>query len=268
MESGYKETNGQRLYYEIHGEGAPLVLIMGQGSDVTAWGFQIPALAAHFRVIAFDNRDAGRSSMARGDYTIADMAEDTAGLMEALGVKRTSVLGISMGGTIAQELVLRHPDKVEKLVLACTVGQMARFRIYPLDPTLFILEHDASRNILFKQMMLQCMTHKFLQDAAAVDGMLELFKNPPFPQPPEAFLRQANAIRSFDALDRLHRVQVPTLVLVGDQDILTPPWSARELASTIPGAALKIIEGGGHGFSFEIPDEFNRAVLEFLMKSG
>ena len=107
MESGFVETNGQKLYYEVHGEGEPLLLIMGLGNDATGWMFQVPAFAEHYKVIAFDNRDVGRSSEAKGPYTLADMAEDTAGLMDALGIEQAHVVGGSMGGSIAQELVIQ-----------------------------------------------------------------------------------------------------------------------------------------------------------------
>ena len=144
METGFQECNGQKLYYEIHGEGEPLVLIMGLGGDATAWMFQIPAFSKYFKVIVFDNRDVGRSSMAKTSYTIADMAQDTAGLLNALGVQQANVLGGSMGGFIAQELVIHHPDKVKKLVLACTTGQMARFKIDLFEPLIFTRQHDPS----------------------------------------------------------------------------------------------------------------------------
>src|SRR4030043_1374990 len=106
MESGFKECNGQKLYYEIHGEGEPLLLIMGLGGDSTAWMLQRPAFSRHFKVIVFDNRDVGRSSMAKASYAIADMAEDTAGLMKALGIQQASILGGAMGGFIPPELVI------------------------------------------------------------------------------------------------------------------------------------------------------------------
>ena len=98
----------------------------------------------------------------------------------------------------------------------------------------------------------------------AVDQMISQMRNSPFPQSPEAFSRQADATKTFDALDRLGGVSVPIMVLVGDQDILMPPWAASELAAAIPGAKLKILEGGGHGFIWEVPDKVNQAVIEFL----
>jgi pimeloyl-ACP methyl ester carboxylesterase len=115
MQSGHVEVNGQKLYYEIEGEGDELLLIGGLGQDVTGWAFQIPRFIQHYRVIAFDNRDAGRSAAASGPYTTADMAEDVAGLMDALQIRRAHVLGYSLGGAIAQDFVLRHPTRSTSL---------------------------------------------------------------------------------------------------------------------------------------------------------
>jgi pimeloyl-ACP methyl ester carboxylesterase len=263
MQSGYATTSGQKLYYEIHGEGEPLLLIMGLGGDVTGWGFQIPALAQHFQVVAFDNRDAGRSAEAIAPYTIADMADDAAALMDVLGLPQAHVVGASMGGAIAQELVLRHPEKVRRLVLLCTMGQ-ARYARFFLEPTRFLLQHDPSKKILAMYVLSQSMTHDFLKNQEAVTQMLNLAQSPPYPQSFEACTRQVDAVCAFDALDRLAGVQAPTRVVVGDQDILTPPWVARELAAAIPGAQLRVLEHGGHGFMWEIPQQVNECITEFL----
>jgi pimeloyl-ACP methyl ester carboxylesterase len=264
VDSGHVEANGQKLYYEIHGDGEPLVLIAGLGADATSWGLQIPAFQEHFRVIAFDNRDAGRSSQAAGSYTIANMAEDTVSLMDALGIQQAHVLGVSLGGMIAQELVLRYPEKVRRLLLASTMAQVAPYHVTILQPWKWIRQHDPDNEVFPIEMIAWCMTREFAKNAEAVDQMIDQMQNPPFPQSPAAFGRQADAVRTFDALDRLGEVKAPTLALVADQDILVPHWYSRELVEAIPDAKLKILEGGGHAFLWEIPAEFNQAVIEFL----
>jgi pimeloyl-ACP methyl ester carboxylesterase len=125
--SGTVRANGQELYFEVHGQGPPLVLVMGIGYDATLWTLaQVPALSQMFQVVIFDNRDAGRSSSATGPYTIADMADDVAALMDALDIKRAHLLGLSMGGMIAQEFALRHAGRLHRLVLIAVVARRPR----------------------------------------------------------------------------------------------------------------------------------------------
>ena len=264
MQSGHVEANGQRLYYQIEGEGDDLLLIGGLGQDLTGWPFQIPRFIQHHRVIAFDNRDVGRSAEAQGAYTTADMADDAAGLMDALGIRQAHVLGYSLGGAIAQELALRHPARIARLILACSSAHLARYQINIFDPVRFIREHDSDGRILAANQLFMTMTREFLKLKGAVNMMLEMMRHPPFPQSAAALSRQIDACRTFDVLDQLGSVRAATCVLVGDQDILTPPWVARELADAIPGARLQVLEGGAHGLLFEIPEKFNRAVLDFL----
>ncbi len=286
MDNGYVEANGQKLYYEVHGEGEPLILIMGLGADATLWVFQIgekaqmaelkrlydldlpanlPILSEHFKVIVFDNRDVGRSSLARGPYSIADMAEDAAGLMDALGIEQAHVLGASMGGLIAQELVLSHPDKVCKLVLCETTARAGGLLPYTLKFWRWLKQHDPDNEFFPIELAMAGRAPDFLKDSGVVKQMIELGRNPQFPVPPEAYLRQLDATSAFDAFDRLGAIKVPTLVLVGDRDILTPPWMSREIAEAISGAKLQILEGGAHGFLVEIPHKVNQAVIDFLI---
>lgn len=267
MTSRYVKANGQKLYCEIYGAGEPLILIMGLGGDLASWNLQVRALQAFYRVIVFDNRDVGRSSKVGGAYEIADMARDTAALMDELGIEQAHVLGASMGGAIAQELAISFPDKVRMLILACTAAQFARFHVSLIQPWAWLVQHDRDLEILPIHMVTLCMTGQFQENAEAVEKMISLIRNHPFSQPPDAFQRQATALSRFDATARLRTVESPTLVLVGDQDILTPPWLAGELAAAIPKARLQILNGGGHGFMWEIPDQFNQAVVDFLSRT-
>ena len=266
MDSGHINANGQRLYFEIHGEGEPLVMIQGLGGDVITWGMQIPTLEKHFKVIAFDNRDVGRSSEATESYCIADMADDASALMEALGLEQAHIVGASMGGMIAQELVLSHPSKVRKLVLLATMARRPRFAAHRLRLVKWIKERDPDNEILpIAGVLLGMMSAEFFKDDAAVDEMIEKGHwKPPYPQSPVAWNRQVEAWINFYSLDRLDTIGAPTLVLVGDQDMLMPVWGNREIAEAISGARFQILEGGGHGFIWEIADKVNRAIVDFL----
>lgn len=264
------------LYYEEHGTGDPLLLIMGLAADSTAWLLQLPAFAERFRTIVFDNRGVGRSSKPAGPYSIRGMADDAAGLLAALGIARAHVVGVSMGGMIAQELALRHPTRVRSLVLACTYPEpdeeirlnragsitqlggsvgadgAAQLDLAAVDPMM-----------IFQTLMPKVFSPSFLQ--TQLPSLMQLFGGAlQWGFSIEAILAQVDAVMQHDATDRLHTITAPTLVLTGDADRLIPPANSDLIASKIPGARLVKTPGGTHGFNFETPDLFNRAVLDFL----
>ena len=275
------ERDGTSLYYEVHGDGEPLLCIMGLGGNLHFWEFQIAALAAHHRVIAFDNRGAGRSDKPPGPYTIPILADDAIAVLDAVGVPRAHVLGISMGGMIAQDLALRYPDRVGALVLACTFAR-------PDERTRNIAESGAAQvgtpsplammrngggfdlssvdvKQLFKFMMSMVLSPEFMQrEKEWLRTLLERAQSYGFSI--EAFLAQVAAVMNHDAAERLKDLKAPTLVMTGTADVLVPPHHSDELAQLIPGATLLKIEGGTHGFNVERRDEFNAAVLEFVAR--
>jgi pimeloyl-ACP methyl ester carboxylesterase len=264
------------LFYEEQGTGDPLLLVMGLAADSTAWMFQVPELARHYRTIAFDNRGVGRSSKPRGPYTIHEMADDAAGLLDVIGIERAHVVGVSMGGMIAQELTLRHPKRVRGLVLGCTFPEpdaeserqrqfsLARFGgrvtasgeteidVSAVDP-LMLFQHLLPR--VFNQSFIDRELPKLLQ---IFGGALQ------YGFSLEAILGQVEAIMGHRATDRLREITAPTLVITGDADLLVSPANSDVLARNIPGAKLVKIPGGSHGFNFETPDVFNREVIDFL----
>jgi pimeloyl-ACP methyl ester carboxylesterase len=265
--SGTVRANAQELYFEVHGEGPPLVLVMGIGYDATLWTLaQVPALSRTFQVVIFDNRDAGRSSNATGAYTIADMADDTAGLMDALEIERAHVLGLSMGGMIALEVALRHAGRVDRLVLSGCGAAPARAAFDPIRTWSWVKAADTTGDVFACQQFTWLFSHAFLRDAEAVQRTIAVLAGNPNPVRAEAYRRQADAYLQYDALDRLAAITSPTLVVVGEQDLLTPPWVCREVANGIPGAQFEIITGDGasHVVPLERPDEFNRLVTRFL----
>lgn len=267
--AGTVPANGQELYYEVHGDGRPLVLVMGIGYDSSLWTLaQVPALSTQFQVVIVDNRDAGRSSQARRPYTIADMADDLAGLLDALEVQRSHLLGLSMGGMIAQEFALRHADRVDRLVISGSGAAPARSAVDPIRIWSWVKAHDASGEVFGGQQLASLFSTSLLRNHEAVQDITALLASNPYPMRPEAYGRQADAYLRYDALDRLSAITAPTLVVVGEQDLLTPPWIAREVADAIPGARFEIIRGDGssHAVPIERPDEFNGLVSSFLLE--
>lgn len=268
------------LYYEEHGTGDPLLLIMGLAADSQAWMFQIPDFAKQYRVIAFDNRGVGRSSKPAGPYTIHEMADDTLGLLDALKIDKAHVVGVSMGGMIAQELVLRNPERVRALVLACTYPEpdadIERARTFTVEQ--FGGSVDASGGIhvdlkalnpmmFLQQLLPNVFNQSFIEKE--LPKLMQVFSGAlQYGFSMEAILGQVGAVMTHKATDRLHAIKSPTLVITGDADRLVPPASSDILAREIPNAKLVKIAGGSHGFNFETPQLFNDAVLDFLKSAN
>jgi 3-oxoadipate enol-lactonase len=244
-----------------------VVLIMGIGYDSTLWMLhQVPVLARDFEVIVFDNRDVGRSGQATGAYGIADMADDVAGLLDAVGIERAHVVGLSMGAMVAQEFAVRYPERVDCLVLSGPDFAPARQVFHPIGVWNWMKANDASGASFAAQQFVSLFSTAFLRTPEAVQQTIDFLSANPNPVSPSAYARQADAYLSYDPSNRLAGITAPTLILVGEQDVLTPPSTARDVADAIPGARLEIITGDGasHVLPLERPDEFNRLVIGFL----
>jgi len=257
-------ANGIQIYYELHGAGEPLLLIMGLGANATAWWMQIPEFSRHYQVIAFDNRGAGRSEKPNEPYTIMQMADDADALLEELGIQSAHVFGMSLGGMIAQELALRHPERVRSLVLGGTT--CGGPRAVPPPPS--TMQHFISVATMPIEQAVENGMRLLYSDAFLeanrewlVKRALEYAHLMP---PPYALQRQVMATLSFNTYDRLHEIHVPSLVITGAEDRIVPAPNSRILAERIPDARLIEFERAGHGFLVERGQETNRAVLEFL----
>jgi len=262
---GFATVGDTRMYYEIHGEGEPLLMIMGLGGHILDWGWVLPEKLAEVRqVIVFDNRGAGRSDQPVGPYSIAEMANDTVGLLASLGIERADVFGVSMGGMIAQEMAVRHPERINRLILGATSpGGDAQILAPPevqayLEPRLDLTLHEA---------LWWSVPAGFPQEF--IDGHPDIVErkvqaNMAYPSSLEAYRAQLAAYRAFEIGDRISEIRAPTLVMAGDSDILIPPENGRILAEKIPGAEFRSIEGAGHLFWISHPNETYSAVAEFL----
>ncbi|HEV8616488.1 MAG TPA: alpha/beta hydrolase [Methylomirabilota bacterium] len=258
-------VNDIEMYYVEAGAGDPLVLVMGFGGDHLAWGFQMPVFAAGHRVIAFDNRGAGQTDTPDVSYTIRMMADDTVGLMDRLGINRAHVLGVSMGGMIAQEIALNHPARVRTLQLHCTFASPDRYTQVRGD-VWRVLRTKLTREETMRTVMLWLFESATYNDRP--DFIETLIANGlanPYPQSLTGFERQLQAIAAHETLDRLGKITCPTLVSTGEHDALVSPHFSRELASHIPAAEFRTLPGG-HVYFWEYPNQFNEMCLEFLAK--
>ncbi|MGH7312321.1 MAG: alpha/beta fold hydrolase [Candidatus Rokuibacteriota bacterium] len=254
------------MFYVEAGTGEPLLLIMGLSGDHLAWGFQMAALAERYRVIAFDNRGAGQTDAPDLPYTTRMMAEDTRGLMDVLDVERARVVGVSMGGMIAQELTLRHPHRVRALHLGCTLARPDPY-LAALNATWQELRVQMGREPTLRAMgfwLFAAATYN--ERPEFVEMIVQNALANPHPQSVTGFLRQTEAVERHDTLDRLAEIRCPTLVSVGEEDILVPPRFSQQLAARVPGARLDLVPGGGHVYFWERPDVFNSLCLDFFSR--
>ena len=258
------KINDCNIYYEIHGQGDPLVLIMGLRRNVEWWYRQVPALTEHFQVIIFDNRGAGRSDKPVMEYSIPLFADDTAGLMEALELPCAHILGYSMGGYIAQELALNYPSKVKNLILAST-GCGGDKAVLMSPDRLEKFQANAGlkpEEILRKDMDIYFSDEFVAQNPEKIEEFIEISLR--HYQPADAFFRQFDACLRHDTADRLNRLVVPTLIMTGDDDPLVPPENSNIMKELIPRAELFVLPGGRHCVVIEKADQFNEKVIDFL----
>ena len=261
------EVNGLSLYHELHGEGDPLVCVMGLAANTLAWALQLRAFTERHRVLIFDNRDVGQSSLAEGGYEVTDLAHDALGLADAVGFDSFHLLGVSMGGTIAQEMALAAPDRVRTLTLAVTFARGGAWT-RKFSDLWGARRRRASREEHIDELMLLTLSERFFEDAGTVSWLRGMMLADPHPQPPEAFVRQLAASTRHDALDRLDALSLPVHVIGAEYDILVPIWKSRQLAERIAGAKLTVLPGAPHGVNIERAEEFNRAVLGFIAEAS
>jgi pimeloyl-ACP methyl ester carboxylesterase len=254
------------LFYETEGSGDPVLLLMGLGGDHHGWALQRRDLARGHRLVLLDNRDAGTSDEAPGPYALSDMAADALGVMDGLGIERFHVVGASMGGAIAQHLALSAPTRVATLVLASTWGRTDAFLAAILRGWRRLVEQLTPEEFLTVQAP-WVFTHRFF--AAPPPEVLalqaELRQRGGIRSVP-AYQRQVDACLGHDILDLIPMLRTPTLVLAGEDDILTAPRYARAIAAALISAEVMLVPAGGHACFLENSRPFTERVLRFLAR--
>lgn len=259
----HADVNGQSLYYEVHGEGEPIFAIQGLGADIASWIPQIQAWSAGNRLILFENRDVGRSSRADGPYEVTDMAADALALADHLELDSFHLVGMSLGGTIAQELALAAPERVRTLTLIVSYawsGNWGRTRARVWGG----MVKRMSREDHVDNLMLMAFSQQFFENPDYLGYVRQAILDNPHPQEPDAFVRQLEAGSRHDARDRLGSLGMPVHVIGGELDGMVPVWKSKELAELIPRARLTIIERAPHAMNVENAEELNSAVIGFL----
>jgi len=260
----YALVDDVEIYWESHSEGDPLLIISGVSGGTWSYEESIAAWSPHFRVLVFDNMGAGLSSKPDHPYTIAQMADHAAAVLDGADAERSYIVGLSMGGMIAQELALRHPARVCGLVLGCThCGGSERVPPAPEVIQRFADNKGLSPEEIVDKNLRLLVTPEFLQSGSeSLQRYKERQLKAPW-QPDYALQRQLEAIRGFDTSDRLAQIKTPTLILTADHDLLVPPENGRILANRIPDAQLEEFTGG-HLIYLESAEAFHQRVFRFF----
>jgi pimeloyl-ACP methyl ester carboxylesterase len=255
-------ANGVDLWVEQEGDGPDVLFISGLADEGACWVDQVAGLKDSYRITTFDNRGVGQSAVPKGPYAITDFAGDTIALMDAVGLERPHVVGSSMGGAIAQELVLAHPDRVASLVLNGTWCRGERFLHEVIRSWMWTAEHAESIRDFLVAVNLWCFAPRIWNDGT-MDGWLDAFEQSPNQQSVEAFCWSAEGLFGHDTADRLGEIRVPTLVTVGELDLVLPPRFSEAIADRIPGSRLVVVPEAGHQPFQEFPDDYNRTLRGF-----
>jgi 3-oxoadipate enol-lactonase len=252
------------LHYVEKGQGQPLVFLSGLAGDHLYWLGQLRAFSRYFRCIAVDFRDTGRSSSAAGPYSIQTLADDLVGFLRSLQLSPAHIVGLSMGGMVAQELALAVPDRVKSLVLVNTIGRSDDWFQAILNSFQWIRQQVPDTASFFEAVLPWWVGHGFFTDSGRISWLRWLLRQNPQDQSIEAFQRQVVAIQNHDTLARLGQITCPVLILSGGDDLVAPGRYSRELAARIPHAGEQSIPGVGHAFPIEDAGQFNARLKEFL----
>jgi len=278
------KVNDIQTYYEVKGEGFPLVMIQGMNGNLVMWDPRlVEGLSKHFKLVLFDNRGAGRTEISEREYTIRLFADDTVGLMNALGIPKAQVLGISMGGAVAQELAINYPEKVEKLILCSTLSQyhgtQEERRMSEVMTQAFFsgkkeelikmtlsspLASNYPRDFLRDfPMIVYGLTSKFIKENPDLARhLLQVFSI--YPISPKALMNRYDAMARFNSQTRLKHIKAPTLVLHGRKDTTVDPKKGSILAKAIPNAKLVFFEKSNHLLAEEM-EEVLKVIKQFLL---
>jgi pimeloyl-ACP methyl ester carboxylesterase len=261
------DVGSRKVYQEVHGDaaGVPLLLVTGMGGSCQGWlPLQVPEFSQRHRVVCFDHRGVGGSSDPGGPFDTAQFADDAVALLDALGIERAHVLGSFMGGMVAQEMALLHPDRVERLVLTGTYARPDAKRRLLLEHWAELAEGGASIETLIRERLLWTLLDETLESSDLIASMTDFYAKSGLPLSADVLARQCGACLRHDTAERLGEIQHPTLVVCGEHDRLTPPALNRQVADGIPGAQLVTLPYAAHMVLFEAAEHYNRVVLQFI----
>lgn len=250
-------------YYELHGEGHPLVIIGGYTMPLFVWEPIVNELKDRFQILIFDNQGIGRTKDSGGPLKAESMADGIMKLIERLGFQKPHIIGVSMGGTIAQKIGANYGEKIDKLVLVVTSAKWRQAMLRGLGTILGMLEKEMELDDIFSATLAWVMGEEFLQDQTKIDQVKEKMVANPYPQTLEDQKRQYQVLLEFDGQNDLKKITAPTLVLYTVEDVIALPYEAQHMADHIPNA--KLVEcPGGHGVAVSNPEYIYENLKKFL----
>lgn len=261
---GTARNGNVELVFDVLGTGPDLLLVCGTASTRAIWDLVRPQLAESFRTIAFDNRDSGESSIAQGPYAFADLVADSVAVLDAAGSSKAHIVGHSLGGVIAQELAIAHPERCTTLTLVCSWAHNDRYARNSLELMCALSENIAEDRILLASLL-------WVGAGPTTLGEIDLWQKTDLAMtigplaPREALVRQWKLALNVDTLERLFELKLPAHVIWGNEDRLLPPPLSRKLVEAIPGAVQTRIDACGHLPMVDRPEEFVDAVFHFLL---
>lgn len=260
----YAHVNGIKMYYEVHGEGTPLVLIQGFTRNTLTWNAMLELLKSHYQLILLDNRGSGRTQHPVPPYNVEQMAKDTVELLNTLNIQEAHFLGHSMGGAIVQQICIDYPEKVKKAILCSTTSKFPFTSLMQIDTVAEMALAGVPMEFIFLVVLPRLFSSACLEKKDNPDKIIEIMLKDPFPQAPEGYLGQGEALKTFNATDKLSMIKAPCLILVGEDDLYTPVSCSNVLKEKIKMAQLKVVPQQGHMINEEIPELLCQEVKAFL----
>ncbi|WP_420422000.1 alpha/beta fold hydrolase [Simkania sp.] len=254
------------IYYEVKGQGAPLVLINGFTNHLGMWDSFAACFQHQFQVLQFDPRGAGRSETPATSFTIDHIADDVIALLDTLSFKQADMIGFSMGSIIIQSIALRYPDRLGKAVMISPFTRFPTSAYLQSLNSAHLRDYGLSPRLLIEKVLPWIYSSSFLKDPVRVKQTIEELENTPYPQSNEGYDKQLEALFSFDQTDKLHEIAHPTLLIAGEEDLYTPLYTAQKLKELLQNATLEILSQVGHMGHIERKHEVLNLITTWLLQ--
>jgi len=260
-----KKVSGIEIYVEVMGEGPPLLLHPGFSTNHLLWKKHLHPLTSHFTLIIYDVRGSGKSSAPPPPYTLDLLVEDAAALLKELNIPKAHMMGFSMGSLITQQMALTYPDTVDKCLLITPFATLPEAAKWQLRTTSKLMAMGVDMRVIIETVLPWLYSNTFLTQKEHTDEVIENMLNNPLPQSPEGYLGQTNIPLTTDLTDKLSQIEKPTMILAGEEDLLTPLHSAHQLHKGIKGSILKTVPDMGHMIIVEKPEIVIETAKEFFL---